>query len=116
MVKGALCNSWRFQTLAANDGLQGFVKWWSIVPAGVIAHNSSVIARNSGVIFSGYLFCVFLFQHTSVDPDLFKSIRFLQNSSNYTSFRRKFDKIWPVAKKICRKSFWIYIIYKVRVS
>ena len=47
-------------------------------PGGVVAHNSGVIARNSGVIarysgviLRGYLFCILLFQHTSVDPAFF---------------------------------------------
>ena len=79
-------------------------------PGSVVAHNSGaiarysgVIARYSGVILRGYLFCILLFQHTSVDPDFLTSPAFLQNSSLFKSFRRTFNKFLPSANIITER-------------
>jgi hypothetical protein len=50
--------------------------------ADFLKSDSGVIARNSGVIVSGYIFCILLLQHTSVDP------AFFEFSGVFAEFRR----------------------------
>jgi hypothetical protein len=82
-----------------------------VFPGGVVAHNSGVVARNSGVIarysgviLRGYLFCILLFQHTSVDPDFFDFPGVFAEFRLFDKFPAYIQQILASGKHHCRKS------------